>query len=77
MQRYIDELGYFGVLGVATEAMFRVPQRNEPESKFADDVWKDELPSSLAGKTYAITGTSRGMGFAIAKRIAERGGYVY
>ena len=74
MQRYIDELGYFGVLGVAAEAIFRVPKRDEPASKFADDVWKNELPQSLKGKTFAITGTSRGMGLMFATRIAKLGG---
>jgi len=74
MKRWADAIGWGKMFGTACEAMIRIPQRAEPASKFADSVWANELPKSLAGKTFAITGSSRGLGFVLAKRIAERGG---
>jgi len=73
MKRFLDKLGYSGVACVATEAIFRVPTRPEPVSVFAEQVWAD-LPKSVKGKTFAITGASQGLGFELAKRLAERGG---
>jgi len=73
LKRWGDAIGYCNVAATAVEAIFRVPQRPEPPSKFAEAVWSS-LPASLAGKTFAITGSSRGLGFVLARRIASRGG---
>lgn len=74
MKRWIDAVGYGKFFGAACEAIVRIPNRPEPPSKFADAVWQSDLPKSLVGKTFAITGSSRGLGFVLAKRIAQRGG---
>jgi len=74
MQRWIKELGYVKFTKVACEAAFRVPTAPSPKDVFAGSVWANDLPKSLAGKTFAITGSSRGMGLDLAKKIAERGG---
>eukprot|EP00418_Pyrodinium_bahamense_P045065 CAMPEP_0179210204 /NCGR_PEP_ID=MMETSP0796-20121207/104839_1 /TAXON_ID=73915 /ORGANISM="Pyrodinium bahamense, Strain pbaha01" /LENGTH=337 /DNA_ID=CAMNT_0020915167 /DNA_START=42 /DNA_END=1052 /DNA_ORIENTATION=+ len=74
MKRFADHIGYFGMVRVATEAIFRIPNVPEPATLYADKMWAEVLPKDLKGKTYAITGSSRGMGFGLAKKIAERGG---
>jgi len=76
MQRHVQVLGYRGFLAVAVEALCRAKETPCPPNVYADDVWKHDLPQKLKGKTYAITGSSRGMGFELANRIAERGGNV-
>lgn len=61
-------------MGVAAEAAWRTPVTPPPLNVFADSVWERDLPKQLKGKTFAITGASRGMGYELATRIAERGG---
>lgn len=51
-----------------------MPSAPMPATVHANKAWADDLPKSFNGMTFAITGSSRGMGFALAKRIAERGG---
>jgi len=67
-------MGLRNVLSVACEAIFRIPTRPEPPNVFADEVWATVLPKDLKNMTFAITGSSRGMGYELAKKIAERGG---
>lgn len=74
MQRYIQSLGCGRFCAVTMEALCRVPTAPIPATVHADEVWARDLPKSLGGMTFVITGSSRGMGFALAKRIAERGG---
>lgn len=71
-----QELGCFGFVRVVCQSCCCVPSRREPPNKFADEVWASELPSNLAGKTYAITGASNGMGKHLAGKLAERGANV-
>ncbi|CAK0791798.1 unnamed protein product [Prorocentrum cordatum] len=72
----LNHLGYFGFARLVATATCKVPSAPEPPSRFADDVWASELPSDLAGKVYAITGASNGMGKYLAEMLASRGATV-
>lgn len=73
MKRWGEAIGYHKVLFTAAEALFRVPARTEPPTKFATKVWEQTLQGDLTGKTFAITGASRGIGFVLAQRLAGQG----
>lgn len=74
MQRYINKMGYFRFGGVILEAACRLPTAKPPPDVHAPTVWADEMPADLKGRTFAITGSSQGMGYELGERVAERGG---
>ena len=45
-------------------------------NRYFDAFVKDELPSSVAGKVFVITGTTSGSGFVAARTVLLKGGEV-
>lgn len=72
MDRMVKALGYGGTLKVAVQALCTLPSKPPPPNVFADEVWAHDLPKHLKNMTFAITGSSRGMGYELAKRLATR-----
>lgn len=67
--------GLRNVARVVVGALFGPIQRDAPAPQYATDHVLAQLPTDLlSGKTFAITGCSRGIGLQLAKTIAARGG---
>mmetsp|Transcript_37467 Transcript_37467/g.85175 ORF Transcript_37467/g.85175 Transcript_37467/m.85175 type:complete len:380 (-) Transcript_37467:298-1437(-) len=76
MLAYCKKLGFGNTMRVMIGAISGPIQCEAPPTQYAQAAL-EKLPADLVGKTFAVTGTSRGIGLQLAKTLASRNGTVF